>query len=130
MMAISRRGHQKVASLVRPPLASVLGLDGSTRGNARQQQTEGEPGTVFFRLVHRVPSSQLRTSKASAARPFEVVFVRFLVNTLTSKNTNSEMLMNVNPPLDRFGSRRGRRTIIGSTSSRTMKNRPVTNSQI
>ena len=46
------------------------------------------------------------------------------------KNTNSDVPINVMPPTDRLGSSNGRRTINGSTNSRTMNRPLMTNSQM
>ena len=47
-----------------------------------------------------------------------------------TENTNNDVTINAKPPVERFGSNSGRRTIMGSINSRPRKNAPTTNSQI
>ena len=52
------------------------------------------------------------------------------MSTLTTMNTSKTTPAKVSPLAERLGSSKGRRTISGSSSSRSMKKPPTLNSQM
>ena len=69
------------------------------------------------------------SSRSAAAAPATSSRWGRVVITLASRNTSSETPRNVSPPVVRFGSSIGRRTIIESQSIRTRNQPDTTNSQ-